>query len=81
MGVRVWLVCVFYIYMCVCVCVIERKNSTANLKSNHYVHQWSFVGTQRGKSVPSPKQNLPESSFFEISTSNLEPSFFYINCF
>ncbi len=37
---------------------------------------WSVMGFDGHLCLTTPKQNLTESSFFEISTSNLEHNFF-----
>jgi len=64
MDIRVWLVCVLYAQL-------QIKNPITVCTSGVLLH-----GIQWGNSVTALKQNLTESSFFEISTSNLEHNLF-----
>lgn len=71
--------CVIKKYVCVCVrmCVfVILREKNCKFKCSHCELQWGFAATQWGKYVTTPKQTVTESSFFEISSSNLEHNLF-----
>ncbi len=60
------------VYVCVLVKTERERNSTANHKSKHCVHQRCCAASNGENVVLRPNNILPNANFFEISTSNLQ---------